>query len=214
MHHQFHAETGAASFAPFESIPAKTSRPEVHPTDFQLLACVERIVRRDQDALAELYDATVNRVHGVAMRILKNVEAAEEVVSDVYFQAWREAERYDRSRGPVQSWLLIICRSRALDALRRRDPALVHPEPHELLESQADGQGGLQDLLEATQSCSKVHEALATLTPLQRQLLALAFFRAYTYAEVAVHFAMPLGSVKTLIRGALRKMRAAIGDPQ
>ena len=65
MHHQFHADTGAASFAPFESIPAETSRPEVRPTDFQLLACVERIVRRDQDALAELYDETVNRVHGV-----------------------------------------------------------------------------------------------------------------------------------------------------
>ena len=213
MHHQVHTDTRAAAFAPFEPPAAETSPPPAGTDDSELLDCIERIIRRDQNALAELYDATANRVHGVAIRILKNVEAAEEVVSDVYFQAWREAERYDRARGPVQSWLLIICRSRALDALRRRDPAVIHPEPHQLLESQADGRGDLQDLLEATRSCSKVHDALATLTPLQRQLLALAFFRAYTYAEVATHFAMPLGSVKTLIRGALQKMRAAIGDP-
>lgn len=181
-------------------------------SDAHLLDCMQRIVNQEQAALAELYDATVGRVHGLALRILKDYAAAEEVVSDVYFQAWREACRYDRARGPVQGWLLIICRSRALDAIRRRDPAIVHPDPHELLDVAPAQQGDLQDLLEATRSCSRVHEALAALAPLQRQLLSLAFFRAYTYSEVASHFGMPLGSVKTLIRAALRELRGMVGD--
>ena len=212
MQLQAQADSANQGLAHFEPLAAAIY-PAVENPDSHLLDCVDRIVRRDQGGLAALYDATVNRVHGVAMRILKNEESAEEVVSDVYFQAWREAERYDRSRGPVQGWLLIICRSRALDALRRRDPSLVHPQPHELISSQMDSHGDLQDLLEATRECSRVREALARLKPLQRQLLSLAFFRAYTYAEVATHFGMPLGSVKTLIRDGLSKMRVALGEP-
>ena len=202
-----HSEGGAPVRA-----PTHPRQDVAGSSDALLLDCMQRIVNQDQTALAELYDATVGRVHGLALRILKDGAAAEEVVSDVYLQAWREAGRYDPARGPVQGWLLIICRSRALDAIRRRDPAIVHPDPHELLDVAPAQQGDLQDLLEATRSCSRVHEALAALAPLQRQILSLAFFRAYSYSEVAIHFGMPLGSVKTLIRGALRELRGMVGD--
>ena len=178
----------------------------------RLLSCIARIVQRDQRALEELYDATVGRVHGVALRIVNNAETAEEVVSDVYFQVWRDAERYDPGRGPVQTWLLLISRSRALDALRRRDQALVHPEPHSLAESQADGHGDLQDLLEAVERGTKIQALLKALAPPQRQLLALAFFRGYTHTEIASHLGMPLGSVKSVIRQALHVMRGAIAE--
>ena len=213
--HQLHIDGAPPDLPRFDtSALVESSAPAPRTADSFMLDCIQRIVARDQAALAELYDMTVNRVHGVALRILKNAEAAEEVVSDVYFQVWREAANYDRARGPVQAWLLIICRSRSVDALRRRDPALVHPEPHHLLESARDERGDLQDLLEATQSGTRVNAALAALPALQRQLLALAFFRSYTYSEVATHFAMPLGSVKTLIRSALQTMRASVGDCQ
>ncbi len=207
MLQQAHSDSGAPVGA------HSPSRQDVAgSSDALLLDCMERMVRQDQAALAELYDATVGRVYGLALRILKDSAAADEVVSDVYFQAWREASRYDPVRGPVQGWLLIICRSRALDAVRRRDPALIHPHPHELLDVAPAHPDDLQDLLQATRSCSRVHEALAALEPLQRQVLSLAFFRAYTYSEVAIHFGMPLGSVKTLIRGALRELRGMVGD--
>lgn len=206
MLEQAHHESGVAvsthSLAT-QDVPASS--------DATLRGCIDRMVRQDQAALAELYDATVGRIHGLALRILKDPAAAEEVVSDVYLQAWRDAGRYDPCRGPVQGWLLVICRSRALDAVRRRDPAILHPDPHELA-NHAPAQSDLQDLLHATRSNTRVHEALAALQPLQRQILSLAFFRDYTYAEVAVHFGMPLGSVKTLIRGALREMRAMGSD--
>ena len=101
----------------------------------KLRKCVARIVLREAKALEELYDATVHRLYSVAFRILKNEEAAEEAVSDAYYQAWREADRYDPSRACVLTWLLVICRSRALDALRRRDEAMVHPDPYALADS-------------------------------------------------------------------------------
>src|SRR5262252_2674734 len=96
------------------------------------------IARRDESALAAFYDATISRVYGLALRITRQPESAAEVVSDVYFQVWREADRYDTGRGNVIAWLMTICRSRALDLLRRADEAETHPEPESLLPETAE----------------------------------------------------------------------------
>ena len=184
-------------------IPAQGSDEQV---ESRMRACVERIARHEEQALAELYDATVGRTYGTALRIVSSPQVAEEVVSDVYFQVWREAHCYDRDRALVQSWLLMLCRSRALDALRRRDVAMLHPEPQSLAGAPAFEQADLQDLLEATERGSKVRAALATLDPLPRQLLALAFFRGCSHSEIALQFAMPLGTVKSKIRQALQRL--------
>ena len=81
------------------------------------------VVRRDEAAFDSLYAATVNRAWSVAMRIVRQNEAAEEVVEDCFWQVWREADRFDATRGRVLTWVLTICRSRALDYLRRKDIA-------------------------------------------------------------------------------------------
>lgn len=173
--------------------------------DDRLQHLVERMARGDAAALEGVYDATVGRVYALALRMLKDAARAEEVVSDVYLQAWRNANTYSRERGLVSTWLLVICRSRALDALRARDPVVVY------LDGVADVPGESmqdpQELLAATQRSSSVHSALASLPALPRQLIALAFFRGYTHEEIATFMGMPLGSVKSLIRRGLTSLR-------
>jgi RNA polymerase sigma-70 factor (ECF subfamily) len=171
------------------------------------------MARRDEAALSAFYDATINRVYGLALRITRQPDAAAEVASDVYFQVWREAGRYDARRGNVAAWLMTICRSRALDLLRRADEAETHPEPETLRPEPAE-QDTVQDLLSAVQEHTALHGALARLEPLQRQLIALAFFRGMSHQEIAAHARLPLGSVKTCIRKGLAVLRECLPGRQ
>lgn len=179
--------------------------------DAALRSLVAGITRRDEAAFAELYNATVHRAWSVAMRIVRQPEAAEEVVEDCFWQVWREAERFDASRGRVLTWILTICRSRALDYLRRKDIA----EPTADIETfrsadLADNEDPL-DILGATERSSAVHRALAQLKPKERQLISLAFFRGLTHQEIAAACRMPLGTVKTTMHKAFRQLEALLG---
>ncbi len=165
------------------------------------------IARHEEAALAAFYDATAGRVYGLALRITRQAQAAEEVVSDVYFQVWNQAHRYEEERGRVLTWLLTICRSRALDLVRRRDQAELHADPHTLRPEAASDEDGPLDLLLATERSSALHAALQELNPAQRHLLALAFFRGLTHEEISVCTGMPLGSVKTSIRKAMHILK-------
>lgn len=176
----------------------------------ELLAYVDGISGGDESALARLYDATVSRVYGVALRIVRQPESAEEVVTDVYMQVWKDAARYDATRGRVIAWLLIIARSRSLDFLRRADEAISHPEPLTLINEAEDNGGGPLDLLAATRDGTALQRALSVLTPIQRQLLSLAFFKGLSHSEIVEHAGIPLGSVKTHIRRALAELRKTL----
>lgn len=180
----------------------------------QLAALIERIIDRDERALAALYDATSARVYGLVLRITRRAALAEEVVEDTFWQAWRQAPRFEAARGKVVTWLLAMARSRAIDALRR-DERFQHAEmPEESsLEDGAEASMPAHDLLEATRSEQRVHEAIAALEPRARQLVALAFFRGLTHEEIAAQTAMPLGTVKSLIRRSLQQLRKLLDQP-
>lgn len=180
--------------------------------DSELVEFLSGIAREDQSSLGKFYDATASRVYGVALRIVRLADLAEEVTADVYMQVWRDATRYDASRGRVLGWLLVIARSRALDLLRRQDEAFSHPEPHELVDEPEAQRSNPQDLLLCSESNAALHAALATLTPLQRQLLSLAFFKGLSHSEIVDHTGIALGSVKTHIRRALGVLRDALGE--
>ncbi|MES2951425.1 MAG: sigma-70 family RNA polymerase sigma factor [Pseudomonadota bacterium] len=182
----------------------------------QLQTWLARIVRQDEKALASLYQSTVGRVYGLAMRIVRDTATAEEVAEDTYWQVWRQAPRFDPARGCALAWLLTITRSRALDAVRARqrvqnlsvastssaDPADdAQTDVHE--RSAADP----WDLLSAVQTGHLLQTALMRLGPVPRQLVALAFFGGLTHEEIAGHTGMPLGTVKTNIRRALIALR-------
>lgn len=174
----------------------------------ELAGLVMRMAAGEEAALGRFYEATADRVYALALRICGDAASAEEVMADVYYQCWNEAGRYDAQRSRVTAWLLMMCRSRAIDTLRARDRAIPHEVPEALLaeEDQAIEQAP-EELLQLVQSGTAVHSALAKLAPLERQIIALAFFRGFSHQEIAAHSRLPLGTVKTNIRHALEMLR-------
>lgn len=179
-----------------------------------LAALVARMVLKDQAALAELFDSVGKRLHAFALRIVRDVGLAEEVTEDTLFQAWREAHRFDAARGKVITWLLTIGRSRALDALRRADIAECVEDPDEFRAQEASLMAEPEQLIAQFETSSAVHAALLTLPPKERQAVSLAFFRGLTHQEIADHWQMPLGSVKTLMHRAFAQLRTQLEAQQ
>lgn len=165
-------------------------------------------------ALAELYDATVGKVHALVRAIVRTPEDAEEVTCDVYTQVWQGAHRFSASRGSAMAWLLTIARSRALDCLRRRN----HRE--RLLAEEPLGEDGRpsadddlpEEILHVFQTGSAVHAALKTLPPDRRRIVGLAFFRDLSHAEIAEVTGLPLGTVKSCLRRTLMGLREALEE--
>lgn len=172
-----------------------------------LTAWLEKIAAKDENALAAFYDATVNRVYGLALRITRASPVAEEVTSDVYWQVWQQADRYDATRGKVLTWLLTLCRSRALDTLRRRDSAESCAEPELLITGAHSSDDDPLGLLLMVERDNTLHAALKTLDSTPRQLLALAFFKGLSHQEIADYTGMPLGSVKSVLRNAMGALK-------
>ena len=198
------ASRQARDATPIETLPAVDD-------EAAFRECLAGIAKHQKAALAHFYDLTVSRVYAVALRIVRRIDLAEEVVSDVYLQVWRDAQRYDTERGRVLGWLLIIARSRSLDLLRRQDQAFSHPEPYDLVTEPESTQHRPEDMLAAAQQGDALHAAMTKLSPLQRQLLSQAFFRGLSHQEIAEQSGMPLGTVKTHIRRALRELRNLLG---
>lgn len=180
---------------------------EFDAQDVALRALLSGITGGDEGAMSKFYQATASRVHTLALRITAQPQAAEEVAADVYLQVWRQAQFYDASRGKVTTWLYTLCRSRALDHLRRRDLAITAPDPHDLGAEQAHEDTDPMEALLSLESDSAVHAALRVLPALERQLLTLAFFKGLTHEEIAGQVEMPLGSIKTVIRRAIKSLR-------
>ena len=172
---------------------------------------IARVVRQDEQALADLYETMAGRVYGLALRITRQVQTAEEVTEDCFWQVWRQAPRFDPARGAAIAWIMTIARSRALDALRRADS--TEPLGDERLASiEAEDGSNPHDLLDAVEKQHRLHAALRDLEPLPRQLVALAFFRGLSHEEIAAQMGLPLGTVKSHIRRALLRLRELLGS--
>jgi RNA polymerase sigma-70 factor (ECF subfamily) len=178
--------------------------------DSELVDLIARMAGGEEAALGRLYDLTLGRVFALARRIVGGREAAEDVTAEVYLQAWRQAGEYSPARGAPLAWLLIICRSRALDSLRRRDEAEPHPDPASLKSEQIAERDNPVDLLQTFERDSAVHAAMTRLSPVQRQLIALHFFRGLSHQEITVHLGMALGTVKSHLRRALSALQEAL----
>lgn len=204
----------AAATAAAAAIAAPTADPG--------LALIERMAARDEAALAEFHEQCVTTVFGLVLRITRLRTLAEEVVADSFLQVWQQAARYDPARGRPLAWVLTIARSRAIDALRRADPAETVDDAVSLADQRAQSltpfgdRDGPQDplmALDTWQRDSALHRAMATLAPVQRQVIALGYFRGLSQSEIAAHLAMPLGTVKSHVRFALQTLRRELGVP-
>jgi len=159
----------------------------------------------NEAALAALYRQTVSQVIGITRAVLWLKEDAEEVVCDVYTNAWQRAKSYDASRGSVMAWLAVMTRNLAIDRLRQRRATLSFDDDATPAHGQvpAAASTGPDQLLAQWQAAHAVHRALHALSPQRRQLVDLAFFQGMTHQEIASAVGMPLGTVKSHIRRAL-----------
>jgi RNA polymerase sigma-70 factor (ECF subfamily) len=176
-------------------------QPEDPRTD---LALLERVAGRDERALGELYDRHSRLLFGLILRIVRARGDAEDVLQDVFVQAWTRAATYSPVLGSPVGWLVGIARHRAIDRLRANAvrERTVHraeapPAPHTPEASAA-----------TSERQREIARVLGELPPEQRELIQLAYFEGLTQSELAARFGLPLGTVKTRIRSGLQSLRA------
>jgi RNA polymerase sigma-70 factor (ECF subfamily) len=180
-------------------------------------ALIRRMRSGDERALGEFYDRWFPLVNGLIARMLTSADDVEDVVEETFWQAWRQADRFDVERGSAQTWLLTIARSRALDRLRaskrRREESLddaVVPG----VESDGAPAGALESSssdpsldVELDERRRFVLAALSELPREQREALELGYFGGLSQSEIAQQTGQPLGTVKTRMRLAMQKLR-------
>lgn len=172
------------------------------------IALIERIVARDERAVADLYDRHGRLLFGLILRVLRDRSEAEEILQEVFVLVWTRAETYDMSLGPPAAWLVRIARNRAIDRLRANSVRLravqsaPEREPAESPESKAA----------VSEQQRAVARALDTLPPGQRVLLQQAYFLGLTQSELAERFNLPLGTVKTRIRTGMLALREQLSQ--
>lgn len=171
---------------------------------------VATVARGDQDAFSRLYDTVAAPVLGLVSRVLRDPAQSEEVAQEVLLEVWRTAARYRAERGGVMAWVLTIAHRRAVDRVRaaqaaadrdRRAAAASHAPAFDEVAEQVEGR------LEREQ----VRRCMRMLTELQRESLTLAYYRGYTYPQVAEVLGAPLGTIKTRMRDGLIRLRDCLG---
>lgn len=175
-------------------------------------ALIERMAGGDEYALSTFYDRTNRLVFGLVLRILNDAGRAEEVLLDVYMQVWRQAARYDPSRGKTLSWLLTIARSRAIDRLRSCRQEEMRKESLDASEHSFALTTGFQDPTSQPEMQRIVRAALGALPPEQREVIEMAYYLGLSHSEIAARLDQPLGTIKTRTRLGMMKLRERLKD--
>jgi RNA polymerase sigma-70 factor (ECF subfamily) len=175
-----------------------SAEPKVLLSDAHIISAIRS---GNESAMAELYDRYSSIVYSVALRVLGDTGAAEDILQEVFMQLWRNPGVFDASRGNLAPWLAVIARNRAIDSLRRRRPETdiaditVSVEPDVV--SEAD----------RARAMEKVRGALGGMPEAQRAALEMAYFEGLTHSEIAEKTGEPLGTIKTRIRAGLLALR-------
>jgi RNA polymerase sigma factor (sigma-70 family) len=185
-----------------------SGRPEAGRSDLQL---AEALVGGDADALSEVYDRFHRAVHAVAFRVTTDRTHAEDVVQEVFVALWKRPDAYDPSRGSLGTWLMSTAHHKAVDLVRReeslrrrRDLVAVDVQQEFREEHLAEP---VEDKATERWQAERVRKALSDLPEAQRQAMVMAYFGGYTQREVAAIMGVPLGTVKTRMLAAMRKLR-------
>ena len=166
-------------------------------------ALIARMRAGDQSAMADLYDRYSGVVYGVALRVLANTTAAEDVVQEIFLQLWRKPDSFNAERGKLGPWLAVIARNRAIDHLRKR------PLEDDIDELPISTGVDLESDSAQKLAIEKIRGVLTQLPQDQRRVLEMAFFEGMTHSEIAGKTGEPLGTVKTRIRNGLLAVRKA-----
>jgi RNA polymerase sigma-70 factor, ECF subfamily len=170
------------------------------------VALIARLVARDEGALGELYDRHSSLLFGLLIRVLRERGDAEEVLQEVFVQAWTRADTYNSALGTPAGWLIGIARNRAIDRLRANAARLRAVErvapPPAVSTPETDASIG--------ETQRDIRRALEALPPEQRILITHAYFEGLTQSELAEQFSLPLGTVKTRVRTGLIALRGLL----
>lgn len=210
--------TFASRFAPrrgpvLQGRALDSSSPEASTSASDWQPLIERMASGDGLAMQELYDRSSQMVFSLALRIVRNHEAAEDVTVEVYSQIWREAAAYDARRGSPYTWVLTVARSRAIDMMRARRRQGVPDSIDEIAELSSEAPGP-EAVSVAAERQRLVLAAMEGLAPEQRQAIELAFFSGLSHSEIAEELSQPLGTIKTRIRIGMMKLRDSLGHLQ
>ena len=162
------------------------------------------------EALEALYDRYAGVCYGLALRILGDRQDAEEVVQDTFVSLWRRAGTYDPRQGRPYSWLFKITRNRAIDELRRKGSSRKPPQVLQVQPEVTRGPDSVEEAAGASELRATVVGALEELPPDQREVLEMAYMEGLSQREISEHTGIPLGTVKTRTRLALKKLRASL----
>jgi RNA polymerase sigma-70 factor (ECF subfamily) len=170
-----------------------------------------RVSERDVEAFAKLYNVCAPTLFGLALRVMRKREWAEDVLQDSFIKIWRFAHSYDPDRSSAMTWMATIVKNQALDQLRGTPQTDELPEDFGI-DSEFENSGP-DAALQRTTDAACLSASLQQLSPMQRQAIALAYFRGQSHAEIADTLAVPLGTVKSWIRRALSFLKAQLEAP-
>ena len=175
------------------------------------LELLEQISNRDRDALETLYERYGRRVFALAVRILGDAVSAEEVTQDVFMSVWRRGASYTSKKGKFTTWLFSIAHNRTIDELRkrRRDRSRINDDIDDHLNLES-GDISPADATVAQSEYTKIRTAMENLPEEQKNVVELSYFKGFTQTEIAAKTGQPLGTVKTRMRLALKKLRKAL----
>ena len=153
--------------------------------------------------MGRLYDRYSSIVYSIALRVLGDTGAAEDVLQEVFLQLWRNPGVFDSSRGNMAAWLAVIARNRAIDSLRKRRPEADIADVVVSVEPDLAGD------TERARAMEKIRGVLGDMPAAQRSALEMAYFEGLTHTEISARTGEPLGTVKTRIRAGLLSLRKA-----
>jgi RNA polymerase sigma-70 factor (ECF subfamily) len=171
---------------------------------------LSRVARGDERAFAELYDLLSPRVYGLIRRVLRDPAQSEEVAQEVMVEVWRNAGRFDGTRGSATAWVFTIAHRRAVDRVRAEQAS--NDRAHRVAASSVDTP--YDDVVEAATARieqQQVRRCLDGLTDLQREAITLAYYNGNSYREVADLLGAALPTIKTRMRDGLIRMRDCLG---
>lgn len=174
-------------------------------------ALVSATADGDEQAFERLYDRVAPRVHGLVVRVLRDVAQAEEVTQEVFLEVWRSARHIDPSHGSPMGWILTLAHRRAVDRVRSAEAARRR-DHLDLVRDPRRSRDETVEQAHANLEGDRVRDALSALTDLQREAIQLAYFDGYTHTQVATMLDIPLGTAKSRIRDALLRLRDVLGE--
>ena len=170
---------------------------------------IERLKRRDPQALAELYDRYGRAAYSLALRVVRDKAIAEDLVQETFLRVWNRVHSIDHEKGAIGPWLLAIARNKAIDYLRsaagRERNVELDETDHAPLYREMEAEILVSD------QARRVKSALDKLGPNYRTVMELAYFEGLSQSEMSVRMGQPLGTIKTWVRTALQSLRDELG---